>query len=68
MDQSERKKHIYPIYGMVATTCVWISLWFLVDLTFQYMHVKNQILAYILLLIVSLSALYRIACENIEVD
>lgn len=64
-DTQEYKDPVCYISGVIANACIWISLWFLVDIGFNYLQVKHQIISYLLLLIVSVVVLYSCACRGV---
>lgn len=57
-------EHTYRVWNVVGTACVWVALWFLLEVCFKNMTEAKQIMAYVFVLIVGLMILHRVSKEG----
>ncbi len=55
------EKHECRVWSVIGTALVWIALWFLVDVCFQKLQEKYQIIAYVIVLGAGVKILYQIS-------
>lgn len=58
---NEQDEHVCRMWSVVGSSCVWVAMWFLLEVCFKHMTETTQIFAYLAVLVVGLMILHRVS-------